>query len=137
MVAPDSPITTTTAQKMADHWFRGLGEVYTKHIDETLAKPELAEVRTDYVLAKWRACVTDKASDWSRLTDDASSVAQAAVTACESFMPYVRSALGYGLRSKGLPASKSGEMANGLRPTMKEVAVSKVISERAKRLPKR
>lgn len=122
---------------MATDWFKGLRELYIKHVDESLASPKLAEVRTDYVLAKWRACVTEKASDWSRLEDDASSVAQAAVTSCETFMPHVREALGYSLRSKGLPASRSGESADKLRPTMKEVAVARVISERAKRLPKK
>lgn len=136
LIAPGSPIARTEAQKIADGWFNDLRETYIKHVEQLMVKPEIAEARVKVVISQWRKCITDNATDWSRLQDEAATVGQAAVTACNDFRPKLTVAIGYQLQSKGLPAGQANVMADRLHGDMKDIATQVVISERAKRLPK-
>jgi hypothetical protein len=135
-VTPDAYIAAKDGQELAEGWFSKLREMYVKQVDGWMAKPALADARMTVVIYHWKKCVTEKASDYSRLQDEATTVGQAAVTACNTFRPNLISAIGYQFKSKGLPASRANEVAESLRGDMKEVAVQVVISERAKRLSK-
>lgn len=121
---------------LADRYFESLRKLYVENVDSGLAEPELAQARSKFVIAAWRTCVTNKAADWSRLNDDAATVAKAAVTSCEALRSNVQTAIGYEFRSKGLKASAAREIADNLTATMTDVATETVISQRAKRLAK-
>jgi hypothetical protein len=123
--------------ELADRYFASLRKLYLDQLQATFAKPAFAEKRAAYLLAQWRQCVTDKATDWSRLKDEANTVAKAAVTSCAQPQSNALTAIGYELRSKGLKSEVPTDMADKLVTTMTNVAVETVISERAKRLPAR
>ncbi|MFL6759454.1 hypothetical protein [Sphingomonas sp.] len=133
---PHGVVSASTAQSEADGWFAKIKDIYVTQVDKWMAQPQLADANMNVVIFHWKKCVGDKAADWSRLTDEASTVAQAAVSACNSFRPYLIRAVGYEYRSKGLRAADAGEVAEKLQADMKEYAVQVIISERAKRLPK-
>jgi hypothetical protein len=105
-------------------------------VDEMLLKPEIAAARSKIVIMQWRQCVTDKATSWSRLRDDAATIAVAAVSACTSHNQNLRGAFSYELRSKGIPTANPSKAVDELQATMKDLAVEVVVSERAKRLPR-
>jgi hypothetical protein len=137
VTSPGGHISATTAQELADDWFEGLRRTYMKHVDDSLAKPELAKPRVNITLLQWRKCVTDKATAWSRLADEASTVGKAAVTSCSAYRGHVQAAMRYELRSSKLPESGAVEIVDSLDGKMIDVAVATVISERAKRLPRK
>jgi hypothetical protein len=122
---------------LAEKAFQDLRKAYVRHIGEVMAKSDFAQARSNIAIARWRKCVTEKAAGWSRLQDDASTVGKAAVTACETMWPSVQRVLGYVYQSKGLSPSGASDVSGSLHDTMKDVATETVISERAKRLPKR
>jgi hypothetical protein len=124
------------AQELADDWFKSLRDTYVAHVEKQLVDPGFADARTKVGVADWRKCITDQASEWSRLSDEAQSVARAAVTACASFRPRVQAVVTYDLRSKQLPVTGASQVMETLDKTLEDVAVETVISERAKRLPK-
>lgn len=137
VTSPDSPISAATARQMSDDSFQKFRETYLEHIDKMLAKPEVAKVRTTIALADWRKCVVGKATEWSRLSDEAATVGEAAVTECEFMWPKVEAVLAYDLRSQGLPSSAASTSSEKLHDAMRKVAVAAVVAERAKRLPHR
>ena len=102
-----------------------------------MRKPDFAQARSDVAIALWRKCVTDKAASWSRLKDDATAVAAAAVTACEPAWAKVRNVLIYLYESKGLSDTEADDPSGKLHNTMKDVGIKTVIAERAKLLPKK
>jgi hypothetical protein len=128
-------ITKEKVTSLADDWIKSLRETYLKHITEQFAKPEFIELRSKVAISEWRKCVTDKAAEWSRLTDEAQTVARAAVTSCASFRPKVSTILMLELQSKKLPQSGIRQVLGTIDSTLQDVAVETVISERAKRLP--
>lgn len=136
-VSPGQYISGDKSVELADNWFNDLRAAYLKHVDASLAKPELSKPRLNITLMLWRKCVQDKAISWSRLTDDAVVVGKAAVTSCNANRSNVQNALTYDLRGAGLPTSGSTQMLEKFDSTMVDVATEVVISERAKRLPKR
>jgi len=136
VTSPDVYISTVAGQKLANDWFQGLRDVYINHVDKWLSSPEFAETRAKVIAMQWRKCVTDKATDWSRLRDEASTVGQAAATSCRNYRQNLQTALTYQFRSAGVAASGATEIADKLDGQMKDVATEVVISERAKRLPR-
>lgn len=79
--------------------------------------------------------MTKKARNWSRLDENADTVASAAITSCANQKSLAEPVLVYELRSEKLPAARIGEHLKGLEETLKQVAVTTVVEERAKRLP--
>jgi hypothetical protein len=134
---PGTYISPAAGQEMANEWFRSLRDDYIKHIDEQLAKPDFAETRGKLTIMEWGNCVRGKAANWSRLSDDAATIGQAAVTACRDQRQSVVGAMGYQLRSKGIPVARAEGIVDRLQMKMKDVAVETIISERAKRLPEK
>lgn len=131
-----SVISKPDAQRMTDEWFSDVRKAYVENAEKVLTAPDLAESRVKTVLVQWRKCVVGKAVDWSRLQDEAATVGQASVTACNSFDRGVRNSLSYFYRSKGLPAAQAPKHAEKLENEMREIATETVISERAKALPR-
>lgn len=132
-----SPITREAGEKLANELFQNLRKIYIKHVDEFMVKPKFADLRLEIVILEWRKCVVNKARSWSRLKDEATTIAGAALTSCRAAENNFVSAAGYQLRSKGIAASYTSEMIDKLRGTMKDVAIEAVISERAKAMPSR
>ena len=130
-------ISPTKAQELAEDAFKNIREAYVAQAQKWLSDPIMAELRTKVVISRWRKCVTEKARDWSRLRDEATTVGSAAVTACASFERRVRSSFASELRAKKLPMSSANEVVEKAGETMRAVAIEAVISERAKHLPKR
>lgn len=122
------------AKEITETAFSSLRETYVSHIEEQMIEPEMADARTKVGLSAWRECVTDKASEWSRLQDEAATVARAAISACASFKPKVQALVVYQLRSKRLGPTEAGRVIEGAEDTLEDVAVGTVISERASRL---
>ena len=133
----ESPISKASGQELADKFFASVRKVYLEKVDQFMVDPEFAELRVKIVVMQWRKCVVDKATSWSRLKDEAATIAQAALTACRDKKQNVVQASGYQLRSKGLSASNAGDMIDKVQITMKDIAIEAIISERAKRLPAR
>jgi hypothetical protein len=129
-------ITADKARELADGWFSSLRDTYLTHLQKRMIDPAFAEARRNLAISEWRKCVTDKATDWSRLQDEAQTVARAAVTACSEFRPKVQVVVTYELQSKQLPVTGAREVMDTLETTLQDVAVETVISERAKRLPR-
>lgn len=134
---PGGLIEPAKAQELAESWFGELPKVYLNHVDESLSRPDISNVRFDYALAKWRICIDEKAKNWSRLSDEASTVGRAAVTSCSDYRINVQSTIAYVVRSKKLPESATTEALRRFDSQMADIATEVVISERAKRLPKR
>ena len=132
-----SNISASTGRDLADKWFLELRSAFVSAIDAKLAKPDFAEPRLNLMLMQWRNCVTDRAKNWSRLTDSAETIAQAALTSCHSSRLNVVEALSYRLRSQSLQITDTQGIVANLQTTMKEVAVETIIAERAKRLPQK
>jgi len=134
---PPSIISPDEGIKLADDFFKSLREPLLKSIDDFFIQPNFAESRSKVVVLQWRECVENKAKSWSRLTDDARTIAEAAVTACQKERQNASLAFGFQLRSKSLPSEKSEQLADNIAKKMTDVAIEKIISERAMRLPNR
>ena len=134
---PDLPISNKAGLNIADKYFVSIRDPYIKNVEDLMVRPDFAKLRMDVALMRWRKCVSEHAINWSRLKDDASTIAQAALTACNSDKQNVIISAGFVLRSKGLPAGKAAGMIDTVQDAMKDIAVEAIISERAKRLPKR
>ena len=123
--------------KISEEWFSSLKQTYIENTHNFFSKQEVAEVRVKMAIGSLQECVTAKSTAWSRLRDDAATIAQAAITECYGDKQNVVAAVGYQLRSKSLPASNAEVVTSKLEGTMRDVAIAKIISERAKSLPAR
>jgi hypothetical protein len=111
--------------------------MYIEIADGWLSEPQLADSRLRLVIQDWSACIRQKAVSFSRLKDEAKTVAEAAVTSCADKRPNVRLAISYGLKSKQLPASGLDQIDVSLVDVMNQHALSWVLEERAKTLPQK
>lgn len=130
------PESNLQNQNVVDKITEDWRKLYEEHVDKLFITPSIADVRTRLSINEWRTCVTEKAKLWSRLADDAKTIAQAAVSACNLHEQHFASAIAFEMRAKKLPVSWVSEDRASFVATMNEVAVEAVISERGKRLPK-
>lgn len=135
--ATNTYIPPSKANELAEGWFVQLRSTFVEQVEKWLNVPQVAETRTAVATSNWRSCVTGKARDWSRLPDEANSVATAAVTSCASFETPLRNAMAAEFRIKKLPIGRVSDVLASSRSTMNDVAVEAVISERAKKLPRK
>jgi hypothetical protein len=137
----DAGISAASLDKLSDTWISEIRTVYIKHVDELLTSSKIADVRLKVISMTWTKCVVQKAKDWSLLRDDAASIAIAASTSCASYKMLLRAASIYQLRSQHLPIptaeSTAEKVIEKFAIEMKDIAIETVISERAKRLPKK
>lgn len=130
-------ISEEMASSLTADALASLKKMYLDHLEKQFVDPNFAEVRARAGLSEWRKCVTEKAREWSRLSDEASSIARAAVSACSSYKSKLRPLLSFEIKSKQLPAAGINEVIDTINTTLDDVALETVISERAKRLSSR
>lgn len=134
VTSPETYITPEKGTELADGLLAHMRDTYVAHVEKRLTEPELAEKRSQILTMMWGNCVREKAANWSRLTDEASTVGRAAVTSCSTERKNLHSALVYSMRAKKLPVTGADTIINSLESQMQDQAVETVISERARRL---
>lgn len=107
---------------------------FVKTVDGWMATEGFAELRFKHMTNVWVTCIRDKASAWSKLTDEASSVATAAVASCRPMQAEWKQTVRYNLRAQGVPVSLAEDIEKNNVAKMQENAVGWVIEERAKTL---
>lgn len=113
-----------------------LRAAYVKQINTMYSEPGFAKGRLRLAVGDWSACVKDKAISWSKLKDEAKTVAEAAVTSCSDKRKRLKPILRYVAISDKIPPASLDVVETKVAATMGENAVKWVIEERAKHLPK-
>ena len=111
-----------------------LRSAYSKWLEEEFQKPGLADARAKLAVTTYSVCVKRKALSWSRLDEDARTVAEAAATACQTEKDNMKLSFGYLVKSQNLPESSVGRLLEKTTNAVKENALSWVVDERAKQL---
>jgi len=124
------------ADRLTNDELKGLRQTYIGHVDKILAKPQFSEIRLKVSTMEWSKCVRVKVLAWSKLKEDAKTIAAAAVTSCQVYRSNLRTALRYSVRGQKLPLSSADDIEASLAQHINENAVSWVVEERAKSLPK-
>ena len=101
--SPSDGISTSAGQELTEGFFQQVRGTYLRQVDTMLSAPAFAEARMNLIIGQWGGCVRVKASDWSRLSDEASTVARAVLSACHDHEANLQgAAFGGRLRTFGM-----------------------------------
>ena len=132
----DQTVAKEKAIKIATDSVTSLKKTYSENTEKTLIEPKFADARAKILANIWTLCVREKAISWSKLKENADTVATGAIAACSDKHADWKKSLQFWARSQKIPLDTADRVSTNVEKNLVGTTVALVLTERAKSLPK-